>query len=315
MVINQIGVYYWILQVYNDMKKLSCFLLILLAVWWKSNISFAQGVIINFESAICHVIDVEYYDSVAPENLDRSDKRFLLTSSFGTDSYEEYKTYFLPEECHVTEETFYEWKSTFGNSTPDIKAAFTLEIEGADISVIQYALEYNGNSFLGPFTQKRIGDDWFLMRAEDVVRLVNVTSFFSLVKEEFMDAIMNGPIAESSKYYSNEVYSNNELDGGKLVQVYLNKYDSRESLHDLLNDVFEDRVQFVKNDPLYRDRNAALQNLILNSNLTEGEVEFLTNLIEANLFAVAIEELGELTEMSDGEILTEIGERIKKERN
>jgi len=309
------GNYYWILIVYSVMSKILFIHCLLCVYLLQTSVCLSQSPSFEFGGKECTVVDVKFYDSKPLDNIARGDERFLIISSFGTDDYEEYTSYFLPGECHVSKETFYGWKSTFGQSTPELKASYTLIVDKKTICVVQYTLEYRGNCFLGPFIQKKVGDNWYLMKAENVGELIDVATFFSLVKEGFVADVLSGNVDDKSRYYSPGIIESAKVDASALLTAYLRKYDKQDEQYELLNNVFQNRVQYLANSAMYQNRNSGLQKFIDKSELSSREKDYLYGLIEANLFSDAVMRLAGLTNKAESEILNEINVQIKKAEN
>lgn len=240
---------------------------------------YEPAITITFQSGDYLLEHAIFFSDEANRSATFNDGFSQVRQSFHATEYPSYVKFFLPGECHVTQETFINWKESLGQNEPELIANFIVKKGGKKYGITKYSITYNQNKYLVAQAHKEVNGQWYFPGLEENLELQSMIRFFTLVDESFFTTIETSP----ADFVKNQFLfdSHSKLQGEKLIVSFFDKYKKESQLYTFLNLFFEDAVQ-----PIQSSRGQAFEELaIYFSNATQAgkELDYLLNLLQASL--------------------------------
>jgi hypothetical protein len=257
---------------------------------------------ITFTTGVYTTTKPDFYNRTG-NGVKRNDAARRLISSFNVSTLEAYQQFFREGECHVTQETFNNWKANIGQTQPIILASFTLLAGAEEFCLIKYALQHDNLEFISGQLLKKTNDTWYFCGLDENVERTDLIMFFSLIKEEIFIAVKKNRVSASQQGC---LFNKDNLDGQELINQYFDKYKPQSPCHEALNLLFEDRIQSI--DGTESGQMTHYDYYFNSSGLPKEDLAYLSNLLRSYNTEMALLHFSKLT----GKPLQEIKQHIPK---
>jgi hypothetical protein len=225
----------------------------------------------------------------------------LVMSGFQAKTYPEYQSLFFTHECHVSLNTWQNWKTHFGDSKPVIIANFILHQDNTVYGITKYSIRNNNKEYLLAQVHKQVNGKWYYLSQDENIERNDLVMFFASVHEMLFTSFHKDPfvLLGNTQLFSEQ----GKMRCTSLVNSYYDKYHSGTTQYDALNRVFEDRVRELSSTRSARTH--ALEAYFRSENLSTEQLNYLLNLLNASLTGRAITSFSEFTNKSITQISQE----------
>lgn len=232
-----------------------------------------------------YILDrVFFYDDTHQQSLKSKYGADLLISSFAVTDHQQYTSFFLPGECHVSIETFYDWQQGLGQYTPEILSHYLLKYNEHNYSVTRYSLTYNNVTYYLANAQKEVDGKWYFLSLEENAEFQSIIRFFSVVKPSFLLELKENVKNVKANQTLFDQYG--RLQMTYLISQYSNKYRNESPLHDELNFVFDNPAERIDRNQVQSYE--SFKTFVQSSSIRELEKRFIHNLLDAGMIAEAV---------------------------
>lgn len=246
-----------------------------------------------------------YQDS---EGGDKTAGFSLVEVGFETQNHVEFEALFLPGECHVSEDTYYQWKEGLGQYKPRILANFILQKGDHTFGITKYSLSYDSKEFLLALAHKKVNGKWYYLAMDENIEFQDAVGFFKVVKEDFIKdvEIGNHEIVKNPKLFTID----GKLRAGTFASKYFQKYDPHAGINEELNLLFENQIRSLdqSRSPFHSD----LENYVRSASIPAKDLDFILNLMQASQVVMAIDHFSKITGYSLKQILEECPNALKR---
>ena len=264
------------------------FTALLFALWTNTSIGQSSysydDIYLDFEGNNYKMKKATFFDQRTQPHGKGKDGSDLLLQSFKTADFDTYRSYFMPGECHVSLETFVQWKDGLGQHTPVLLSHVILLSGQKKYAITKYFLSYNNTRYLLANAQKEVNGKWYFLGLEENIELQPMIRFFTYSRDSFLIQL-----SENTSPYFKEamIFSDQQvLRATYLSSNVLDKYKVESKLFPVLNEIFENTVQPIERTA--RQRFPDFAAYIKLAPLTESEYAYILNLVNASLIAEAM---------------------------
>lgn len=193
-----------------------------------------SGQVISFNQGNVHLKKTSHF--AMPNSSEKSKSGLVqrFVQCYNEDTYEVYEDCFLAEECHVSLETFVDWKDKMHHYDVHISAEYYFELNGQEYGVIQYLMSYNDKSYYVPQAFKLVAGEWYYCELQENLDLINVNTFFSLMTPQLMDQL-NKALENRNAEVNHYIAGDGSFNGQILMENLMNRYQSESEHFSFIN--------------------------------------------------------------------------------